>query len=113
MLDEFTGKIDLPFMNNLLDKFPVQLPARFSNRTACFEQVFIISNLPLDRLYKDEQNTAREVYNAFISRIHNIIKFTALGVWHYEKKDGKQVPPPKQAKLSDLVPIEDDGDLPF
>lgn len=112
VLDEFTGKIDLPFMNNLLDKFPVQLPARFSNRTACFEQVFIISNLPLDRLYKDEQNTAREVYNAFIARIQNIIQFTALGVWHYEKKDGKRVPPPKQAKLN-LIPFDDDGDIPF
>ena len=99
-------------MNNLLDKFPVQLPARFSNRTACFEQVFIISNLPLDRLYKDEQNTAREVYNAFIARIQNIIQFTALGVWHYEKKDGKRVPPPKQAKLN-LIPFDDDGDIPF
>lgn len=103
VLDEFTGKIDLPFMNNLLDKFPVQLPARFSNRTACFEQVFIISNLPLDRLYKDEQHTAREVYNAFMARIHNIIKFTGVGVWRYEKKDGKSV----------MLVYDDDGESPF
>ena len=113
VLDEFTGKIDLPFMNNLLDKFPVQLPARFANRTACFEQVFIISNLPLDRLYKDEQATAREVYNAFIARIHNIIHFTGVGVWHYEKQDGKRVPPSKTKTLADLIPIDDDSDLPF
>ena len=113
VLDEFTGKIDLPFLNNLLDKFPVQLPARFANRTACFEQVYIISNLPLESLYKEEQSTARAVYNAFLARIHDIIKFTALNVWHYEKKDGKPVPPPKQLGLSGLIPIDDDSDLPF
>lgn len=113
VLDEFTGKLDITFMNNLLDKFPVDLPARFSNRTACFSEVYIISNLPLDRLYNLERQSSPEVYNAFIARIQNIIKFTALGVWHYEKKDGALVQPPKQLKLSDLTPIEDNGNLPF
>ena len=58
------------------------------------------------------------MYGAFRERIKNIIKFTALGVWHYELKDGVPVPPPKpqkqtQVKLTDLTPIEDNGDLPF
>ena len=112
MLDEFTGKIDLPFLNNLLDIFPVQLPARFSNRTACFEQVYIISNLPLESLYKEEQSTARAVYNAFIARIHNVIKFTGVGEWQYIKKDGERVPPPTQLKIPKLIPIDDDEETP-
>lgn len=112
VLDEFTGKIDLPFLNNLLDKFPVQLPARFSNRTACFEQVYIISNLPLESLYKEEQSTARAVYNAFIARIHNVIKFTGVGEWEYIKKDGERVPPPTQLKIPNLIPIDDDEETP-
>ena len=116
VLDEFTGKLDITFMNNLLDKFPVDLPARFSNRTACFDKVYIISNLPLERLYTFERQSSPEVYAAFIARIHNIIQFTDLGVWHYEKKGGTSVPPPrppKQIRLCDLTPIEDDGNLPF
>ena len=113
VLDEFTGKIDITYMNNLLDKFPLDLPARFANRMACFEEVFIISNLPLTELYKEEQAAMPEVYKAFISRIQNIIRFTALGVWHFELKDGKPVQPPKQLKLSELKPIEGDGNLPF
>ena len=112
VLDEFTGKIDLPFLNNLLDKFPVQLPARFANRTACFEQVYIISNLPLESLYKEEQSTARAVYNAFIARIHNVIKFTGVGEWQYIKKDGKRVPPPTQTRFPNLIPIDDDEETP-
>ena len=99
-------------MNNLLDKFPLDLPSRFANRTACFDEVFIISNLELSELYSDEQIRTPEIYNAFIQRIHNIIHFTALGVWHYEKKNGKPTKPPKQLRVSDLMPV-DDKDLPF
>ena len=113
VLDEFTGKIDITFMNNLLDKFPVNLPARFTNRTACFDEVYIISNLTLTELYKEERAATPEVYNAFVQRIKNIIRFTALGVWHYELKDGKIVKPPKQINLQDLKPLDDTGDLPF
>ena len=111
VLDEFTGKLDLPFLNNLLDKFPISLPARFANRTACYDEVFIISNLPLSEQYKEQQAAISEVYKAFTERIHNIIRFTVLGVWHYEKKDGKPVPPPKLT-LAELMPVEGE-DLPF
>ena len=85
VLDEFTGRIDLPFLNNILDRYPVDLPARFSNRTACFDEAYIISNLSLANLYQEERNTKPEIYNSFKQRIHEIIKFTALGKWHYEK----------------------------
>jgi hypothetical protein len=113
VLDEFTGKIDITFLNNLLDRFPVNLPARYANRTACFDEVYIISNLPLDRLYTFEKQSTPEVYAAFTERIKNIIRFTGFLQWHYELKDGKPVPPPKQAKLTELIPVDDDGDLPF
>ncbi|MDR0752376.1 MAG: hypothetical protein LBF12_07370 [Christensenellaceae bacterium] len=79
VLDEFTGLLSIAFMNNLLDRYPLELPARFSNRTACFTEVYIISNLPLSALYTETQNAQPEVYKAFTSRIHEIIHFTALG----------------------------------
>ena len=115
ILDEFTGKIDITFLNNLLDKFPVNLPARYANRTACFDEVYIVSNLPLDRLYTFEKQSTPEVYNAFIQRIKNIIHFTGFLEWHYELKDGKPVPPPKQTKITDLIPLSDKeaDELPF
>lgn len=107
VLDEFTGKLELPFLNNLLDKPPLDLPARFANRTACFTEVYIISNLTLQDLYKDEQQTTKGVYDAFTERIHEIIKFTALGVYHHEK------PKPIEPQQMELIPIENDDDLPF
>jgi len=106
VLDEFTGKIDITFMNNLLDKFPVDLPARFSNRVACFDEVYIISNLPLSGLYKEEQSALPDVYNAFVQRIHEIIRFTGLGTWHYEKRYNNGV------QLS-LLSENEMGNMPF
>jgi hypothetical protein len=106
VLDEFTGKIDITFMNNLLDKFPVNLPARFANRTACFDEVYIVSNLALNKLYALEQTTAPEVYDAFKARIQNVIHFTEFCKWHYEKKDGKVT------SVKYLKPV-DDGALGF
>jgi len=81
VLDEFTGKMDIDFINNLLDRLPLELPARYSNRTACFTDIYIISNLPMSELYKDAPT---EVRKAFVSRFHNIIKFTAFCKYHYE-----------------------------
>ena len=85
--------------------------SRQRSHTACFDEVYIVSNLPLDRLYTFEKQSTPEVYDAFIQRIKTIIKFTGFLEWHYELKDGKPVPPPK-LKVADLKPV-DDGELPF
>ena len=102
LLDEFTGKLDITFVNNLLDRYPIDLPARFNNRTACFTKVYIISNLTLAELYKDEQHTMPEVYKAFVERFHDIIKFTAYRTFHFEMEN-------KMIALTS----EQEEDLPF
>ena len=93
ILDEFTGsgQFDIPFLNNLLDRLPVELPARYANRIACYDEVYIISNLPLHQIYDDEKFRTPEVHAAFMERIHDIIKFTGFKQWHYEMRDKKPV----------------------
>ena len=93
ILDEFTGhgQFDIPFLNNLLDRLPIELPARYTNRTACYDEVYIISNLPLDQIYMDEKSRTPQVHKAFVERIHDIIKFTDFKKWHYEMRDKKSV----------------------
>ncbi|MCH5260232.1 MAG: hypothetical protein J1F18_10780 [Lachnospiraceae bacterium] len=88
VLDEFTGKMDITFLNNILDRYPLELPARYSNKTACFNKVYIISNLPLNKLYQEEQLLRPEVYRAFVSRFIRIIHFTEFGKFHYENVNG-------------------------
>lgn len=51
VLDEFDGSIPLGLLLNLLDGYQMELPARYSNRTARYERVIIISNAPLSTFY--------------------------------------------------------------
>lgn len=91
VLDEFTGKMDITLLNNILDRYPLELPARYSNKVACFNKVFIVSNLPLSKLYQEEQVSRPEVYRAFLARFNRVIHFTGLGKYRYETTDGIQL----------------------
>ncbi len=73
VFDEFDSSFKITDMNNYLDRYPIRLPCRYANKTACFTQVYIISNLRLTQQYLVEQTTKPAIYDAFKSRIHEII----------------------------------------
>jgi hypothetical protein len=77
ILDEYFENFTIPVMNNLLDGYPLSLPARYFHRQACFTKVYIISNSDLFEQYKFEQDTKPDLYEAFLRRIHKVIKFTS------------------------------------
>jgi hypothetical protein len=79
LFDEFSSGIRIQDMNNYLDGYPIALPARYANKQACYEKVFIISNLDLREQYRSEQQTQPEVWKAFIRRINKIIRFMPDG----------------------------------
>ena len=88
VFDEYAGQIPITDMNNYLDGYPLALPARYFQRQACYEVVYIISNIDLPKLYKSEQEEHKEVYNAFLRRIQRVIVFKADGVREeYNTKD--------------------------
>lgn len=51
VLDEFRGQIEFEFLLKLLDRYPLQLPARYADRWAAFERVILLSNLPIEECY--------------------------------------------------------------
>lgn len=75
LFDEFDSNIRIKDMNNYLDGYPLSLPVRYSNKQACYERVFIISNLDLRAQYREEKRDKRDVWTAFICRIHKVIRF--------------------------------------
>ena len=77
VLEEFHGQIDLPFLLNLLDRYPLMLPARYTDRVACFTEVYITSNAPLDAHYNDWRGKSLETYNAFLRRISDVTHYTS------------------------------------
>lgn len=72
VLDEFYGQINMEQMLNILDRYPLRLPARYNDRVACFSEVFIISNVPLSSQYLEIQNQNPQQWKAFLRRIDSV-----------------------------------------
>ncbi|RFZ78800.1 hypothetical protein DS742_11875 [Lacrimispora amygdalina] len=79
VFEEFRSSLTLSEMLNYLDIYPATLPARYSNKYACFNRVFIVTNWDLEKQYAERQVTDKESWHAFLRRIHK--------VKHYVSKD--------------------------
>lgn len=75
VFEEFNSQIPIEDMLNFLDIYPLQLPARYSDKTACYTKVYITSNIPINEQYKDVQVYHPETWNAFLRRIHRVIEY--------------------------------------
>lgn len=84
VLEEYHSNIEINFLLNLLDIYPLMLPARYNDKVACYTKVIITSNISLDQQYAQLRYSVgkMEVLNALERRIHNIIEF---------KKDGTTI----------------------
>lgn len=85
VFDEFNSQIKITEMNAYLDTYAMTLPARFYDRQANYTKVYIISNLPLQSQYIEEQEHTPVIYKAFCERIKTIIRFDEKGIQHIEK----------------------------
>jgi len=81
LLEEFRSGIRIGEMLTYMEGYPVELPARYANKVACFTRVYIISNIKLEKQYMNIQKDERETWLAFLSRISK--------VFHY--KDGGDI----------------------
>ena len=68
-------------MLNYLDIYPLILPARFNDKVACYDTVYITSNIPLNEQYKDVQHYKPETWKAFLRRINFLIEYTDFNVY--------------------------------
>ena len=88
VFEEFHSQIPIESMLNYLDIYPLTLPARYSDRLACYTTVYITSNLPLEKQYRGEQWDRPETWRAFLRRIHNVIEYLPDGSTVQHKKGG-------------------------
>ena len=79
VFEEFHSEIPISMMLNLLDIYPLMLPARYHDRIACYLTVYITSNIPLEEQYKDIHKDKLETWNAFLRRIHTVTEFRKDG----------------------------------
>lgn len=88
VFEEFSGQIPIEDMLNYLDVYPLYLPARYSDRMACYTKVYITSNLALEQQYKSIQWERPETWRAFLRRIHTVIEYLPDGSTVTHKKGG-------------------------
>lgn len=62
LLDEYTGQFSMPSILKILDVWPVQLSARYSNRWAAYSKVWVVSNLPPVDLYTYSPESQRRAF---------------------------------------------------
>lgn len=72
ILEEFRSSFKCEQMLNILDGYPLELPARYADKFANFTKVFIISNWNLYQQYEGIQSTYPKTWDAFLRRIHGI-----------------------------------------
>ena len=87
VFEEFHAQIPLPDMLNYLDGYPLMLPARYSDRIACYTTVYITSNVPPSALYRVEQRTDPATWEAFLRRFTRVIEFHTDGSTEEHNKE--------------------------
>ena len=88
VLEEFHSQIPISAMLNYLDIYPLTLPARYTDRIACYTKVYITSNIPLEEQYRDIQRYQMETWRAFLRRVQNVIEYLRDGSTVQRKKGG-------------------------
>lgn len=88
VFEEFSSQIPIEDILNYLDIYPLSLPARYNDKTACYTKVYITSNSPLENQYWVEQQARPETWRAFLRRIHTVVEYLPDGSTIIHKKGG-------------------------
>lgn len=88
VFEEFRSDLPIGNMLNYLDIYPLQLPARYNNRQACYNFVYVVSNWKLEDQYHNIRLEQTETWNALMRRIHKVRIYTAPSEWQeYDTTD--------------------------
>ena len=114
-LDEFRSSLLIGDMLDYLDGYPLALPARYANRQACYERVYIISNIDLREQYPNVQINEPATWKAFLRRIHHVIEYREdrEPIDHGPGLDYIFPPPPPVPDWVKEAEEAEQGELPF
>lgn len=80
VFEEFDSrKVSITSLINWLGEYPVMLPARYADKTACYTRVYITSSVYLTEHYTGEQLHQTGLYKAFLNKIDEVIRFDENG----------------------------------
>lgn len=85
VFEEFRSGFRIEDMLKYLDIYPIELPARYANKQACYDTVYLNSNWDLKEQYKNIQEEHSEDWQAFLRRIDEVHAFEAGKVYVYKQ----------------------------
>ena len=71
--EEFRSSMRISEMLLYCDIYPIELPARYSNKYACYNTIYLVSNWCLEKQYAEVQRDDKESWEAFLRRIHKVV----------------------------------------
>ena len=77
--EEFRSSMRISEMLLYLDIYPIELPARYSNKYACYNTIYLVSNWCLEKQYAEVQREDKESWEAFLRRIHKVVVYLKDG----------------------------------
>lgn len=130
IFDEYRSNLTLQSMLNFLDIYPVDLPARYSNRVACYTTVIVISNWNFEQQYTELQKDPEQKssYEAWVRRFNGTVRvYTAPNTYteyatmqdYLKRNEGfRRIPDNMKTPFDPQPPIQesidlDSGDMPF
>ena len=87
LLEEFRSSLKINDMLNYLDGYPLELPCRYNNKSACYTEVFICTNIDLLEQFVNVQKEQKETWNAFLRRLDFVKVFNGSDIEEYTLDD--------------------------
>lgn len=114
VFEEFRSNLPLSDLLNYLDVYPITLKARYSNKFACFDKVYIVTNWKLEKQFSTCQINDEESWNALLRRIHKVKHYVSKdeiitydSVEDYMNRNNKFIPIKKLPKEEQLkIPFD-------
>lgn len=79
VLDEYNTSVPMVDMLKILEGYPLEVSARYSDKIAKFTKVFIVSNLRLEQQHKTIQEEHPEQWAAFLARLTSVSEMVPGG----------------------------------
>lgn len=89
VFENFSEQISLQDLVLYLGKYPVSLPARYEDRDACYDTVYILATKPLEDMYVKEYTKNPGLWRRFNNSINTLITVNDAG--EIEEKENEKL----------------------
>jgi len=93
VLDEYREQLPMSLLLNVLDRYPLRLPARYNDRWAAYDTVYVISNLELRAQHCDVYEQSPETWDALMRRFDTVSRMETGGRLILEDEPKKRLQP--------------------